>query len=80
MDVFSSNFLCPLCRNQPLMCPGRCKEIITGCASPLNQAIVQLDASFRLILCKQYDFTHTYIAIQNHMVTMLCSLHIRMYT
>ena len=49
-----SQIMCVLCvLIQPLMCPGRCEEIITGCVSPLNQAIVQLDASFRLMLCKQ---------------------------
>jgi len=33
------------------MCPGRCAEIVTGCVSPLNQAIVQLDTSINLVLC-----------------------------
>ena len=51
LDVFTSNYLCPVCRNQPFMCPGRCAEIVTGCVSPLNQAIVQLDTSINLVLC-----------------------------
>ena len=54
LDVFSTNYLCPLCRNQPFMCPGRCAEVVTGCVSPLNQAIVQLDTSLKMILCKDY--------------------------
>ncbi|XP_065903024.1 uncharacterized protein [Dysidea avara] len=49
VDVLTSNFLCPMCVNQPLMCPGRCSEIVIGCLSPLNQAVVQLDTSLRLI-------------------------------
>ena len=52
LDVFLMNYLCPLCRNQPLMCPGRCTEIITGCVSPLNQVLVQADVSLKLTLCK----------------------------
>ena len=54
LDVFLTNYLCPLCRNQPLMCPGRCAEVVAGCVSPLNQAIVQLDASLKMILCKNF--------------------------
>ena len=54
LDVFSTNYLCPLCRNQPLMCPGRCAEVVAGCVSPLNQAVVQLDASLKMILCKKF--------------------------
>ncbi|XP_065903018.1 uncharacterized protein [Dysidea avara] len=50
LDVFSANFLCPLCSGQPLMCPGRCVEIVAGCISPLNQAVSQLDTSLRLTL------------------------------
>jgi len=53
IDVLTSNFLCPMCVNQPLMCPGRCNEIVTGCLSPLNQVVAQLDASLRLIFCKE---------------------------
>ena len=53
LDVFSTNYLCPLCRDQPLMCPGRCAEVVTGCVSPLHQSIVQLDASLKMILCKK---------------------------
>lgn len=51
-DVFLMNYLCPLCQNQPYMCPGRCSEIVTGCTSPLNQAIIQADVSLQLTLCK----------------------------
>lgn len=50
LDIFTSNYLCPICHNQPFMCPGRCTEIVTGCISPLHQAIVQLDISIKLIL------------------------------
>ena len=52
LDVFTTNYLCPLCRDQPLMCPGRCAEVVTGCVSPLHQSTVQLDASLKMILCK----------------------------
>jgi len=55
IDVFVSNFLCPICRAQPLMCPGRCSEVFIGCVSPLKHTIDQLDISFRLILCKTID-------------------------
>ena len=58
LDVFTSNYLCPVCRNQPFMCPGRCAEIVTGCVSPLHQSIVQLDTSTRLILCMLTTYSH----------------------
>ena len=63
VDVLTSNFLCPMCVNQPLMCPGRCSEIVIGCLSPLNQAVVQLDTSLRLIFCKECS----------HKITTLCT-------
>jgi len=53
LEVFTTNLLCPFCVNQPWMCPGRCSEVVVGCISPLNQAVVQLDTSIRLVLCKQ---------------------------
>ena len=52
LDVFLTNYLCPLCHNQPLMCPERCNETVIGCVSPLNQAIIQLEVSLKLSLCK----------------------------
>ena len=57
LDVFTANYLCPVCRNQPFMCPGRCSEIVTGCVSPLHQSVAQLDTSIRLILC-MLSFSH----------------------
>ena len=31
LDVFLTNYLCPLCDNQSLMCPERCNETVIGC-------------------------------------------------
>ena len=53
LNIFVKSMLCPFCVDQPWMCPGRCSEIVVGCLSPLNQAVVQLDTSIRLILCKE---------------------------
>ena len=54
------------------MCPGRCTEIVTGCISPLHQAIVQLDISIKLILCMLIIYLHimyvaTYVHAYMHM-------------
>jgi len=68
VDVLTSNFLCPMCANQPPMCPGRCNEIVIGCLSPLNQAVEQLDASLRLISCKAIIVIHTYICSNAHCI------------
>ena len=42
--IWTKQYACPLCAgNSTPLCLGTCNEILIGCLSPLNQAIVQLN-------------------------------------
>ena len=50
-DIWTSQYACPLCAgNSTPLCLGTCNEVLIGCLSPLNQAIVQLNIFRELVI------------------------------
>ena len=44
VNVWTEQYACPLCAGQTTpLCQGRCNEVLIGCISSLQQAIVQLN-------------------------------------
>jgi len=42
--IWTKQYACPLCVGDDTpLCLGTCNEVLIGCLSPLNQAIVQLN-------------------------------------
>ena len=49
--IWTSQYACPLCAgNNTRLCLGTCNEVLIGCLSPLNQAIVQLNVFRDLVV------------------------------
>ena len=56
-NVWTQQYGCPRCAGQtPLLCQGRCNEVLIGCMSSLQQMIAQLNVLLDFARGKKTNF------------------------